>query len=64
MGVFLWRGIDVIQPMIDHPQFEYFNKRKLDVTKEEDRDLVAEFWEKKEEEQVQGLKCQTKKQYK
>ncbi len=63
-GVFLWRGTDIIQPLIDHPQFEYYERRKLDVTKEEDRNLVAEFWEKKEEETVQGLKCQTKKLFK
>ena len=64
MGVFLWRGTDIIHPMVEHPQFEYFNKRKLDVTKEEDRNLVIDFWVHTEEQNIQGLKCQTRKLYK
>jgi elongation factor 1-gamma len=31
MGVFFWRGLGIIEPMLEHPQFEYFNKRKLDI---------------------------------
>jgi len=30
--------------MIDHPQFEYHKVRELDVEKEEDRNLITEFW--------------------
>lgn len=69
MGVFMWRGTDVIKPMEEHPQFEYYTRRKLDIANSEaDRKLVEEFYSKKEEEtiQVEGkqLKVQTKKFYK
>jgi hypothetical protein len=30
--------------MIDHPQFEYYSKRELDVTKDEDKKLIEDFW--------------------
>jgi len=30
--------------MIDHPQFEYYQKRELDVNNEEDKKLIADFW--------------------
>jgi elongation factor 1-gamma len=43
-GVWLFRGKGIPQEMIDHPQFEYYTKRELDVTKEEDRNLISEFW--------------------
>jgi len=36
MGVFLWRGTDIIYPMKEHSQFEYFEKRKLDPKNEAD----------------------------
>ena len=45
-GVWLFRGKGIPQEMIDHPQFEYYTKRELDVTKEEDRNLITEFWSK------------------
>eukprot|EP00347_Sterkiella_histriomuscorum_P012730 403367437 len=69
MGVFMWRGVNVIQPMEEHPQFEYYTKRQLNVAESEaDRKLVEEFWTKKEEEllEVNGKsqKVQTKKLYK
>lgn len=70
MGVFLWRGAEVIQPMKDHPQFEYYTQRKLDIAGSvADRQLVEEFWVKKEEEVLalqdgKQHKVQTKKLYK
>ena len=64
MGVFLWRGTEIIFPLADHPQFEYFTKRSLDVTKEEDRKLFEDFWAANEDDVLLGLKCQTKKLYK
>lgn len=70
MGVFFWRGTDVIEPMKEHPQFEYFSQRKLDIKNSAvDRQLVENFWTVKEEEGLlipgKGiLKCQTKKYFK
>ena len=73
MGVFFWRGANVIEPMLDHPQFEYFTQRKLDIKgSPADRKIVEQFWTVNEEENLpnpisggQGtLKCQTKKLFK
>lgn len=72
MGVFFWRGVDIIEPMQEHPQFEYFNRRKLDIKcSEADRDLIERFWTVKEEEKLvspldgsSSLLCQTKKFFK
>lgn len=36
-GVWLFRGKGIPQEMVDHPQFEYYKTRELDVTKEEDK---------------------------
>ena len=30
-GLMLWRGSEIPVPMVEHPQFEYWNKKKLDV---------------------------------
>lgn len=51
MGVFFWRGTGVIEPMKEHPQYEFFTQVKLDVAgKQKDRELVERFWEVKEGE--------------
>lgn len=53
LGVFFWRGTDVPQPMLDHPQFEYFTQKKLDIKgSQADRELVERFWEVKEEQKL------------
>lgn len=44
MGVFLFRGKGIPMEMIDHPQFEYWTKRELDVTNEEDKKIIADFF--------------------
>lgn len=70
MGVFFWRGPGVIEPMLEHPQFEYYKQRKLDIKgSAADRELVERFWVTKEEEVLevgkgQNLMCQTKKFFK
>ena len=63
-GVWLFRGKGIPQEMIDHPQFEYYQKRELDVTKEEDKNLIAEFWCAKAEAVVNGKKVQECKYHK
>lgn len=44
----MWRGTGIPQEAIDHPQFEYYKNRKLDLTNEADVKLVREFWGGKE----------------
>lgn len=72
MGVFFWNGKGVIEQMNEHPQYEYYEKRKLDIKNSQaDRELVERFWRVKEEEMLPSplgdgkeLKCQTKKFFK
>ncbi len=50
MGVFFMRGTGIIEPMNEHPQFEYWEKRKLDISgSAADRELVERFWEVEED---------------
>ncbi len=57
-------------PMVEHPQFEYYEKKRLEVNNGKDRQFVVEFWSKKEGEQLVipelGINAtiQTKKLYK
>lgn len=71
LGVFFWRGVGLIEPMKEHPQFEYFNQRKLDIKgSAADRELVERFWTVNEEGSLPNplgegsLTCQTKKFFK
>ena len=74
MGVFFWRGTGVIEPMKEHPQYEYYTQRKLDIKgSEADRELVERFWTVKPNELLENplssketapLKCQTKQFFK
>lgn len=44
-GVFMWRGQGVPKECDDHPSFEYYKKRKLDiVNKKEDLKLLRQYW--------------------
>lgn len=44
-GVWLWRGTDIPQEAHDHPQFEYYKSRKMDIfNNAEDDKLIRQFW--------------------
>jgi len=53
-SVWLFRGKGIPQQMIDHPQFEYYQKRELSVDNEEDRNLIRDFWSAKVGDSVNG----------
>ena len=63
-GVWLGRGTGIPQEAIDHPQFEYYKVRELNVDSEEDRKLITDFWCAKAGEIVNGLKVQECKLHK
>ena len=63
-GVWMFRGLEVPFEMKDHPQFEYYKSRKLDITNEEDRKLISEFWTVKADGKVRGLTYQEGKYHK
>jgi len=53
-GVWLFRGTTIPQEAIDHPQFEYYKKRQLDMSKKEDVEMLRDFWGSKEEDTING----------
>jgi len=50
--------------MEEHPQFEYFDKKRLNPKDAKDRQLFEEYCEKRTGEKVQGKACQDKVFYK
>lgn len=50
--------------MKEHPQFEYYSVKELDVDKEEDRKLITDFWSAKQGETLNGMKVQEAKLHK
>ena len=63
-GVWMFRGKGIPQQMIDHPQFEYYKNRELDVTNEADRKLIADFWCAKDGETINGQEVKLCKMHK
>ena len=66
-GVWLMRGPHEIPDGLakEHPQFEYYHTRKMDPrNNKEDDKLVREYFSKKEEDTIEGMKCQTIKWFK
>ena len=64
-GVWMFRGKTIPQEMLDHPQFEYYHRRELNVANEADRKLISDFWCAKSEVSVaNGLKVQECKMFK
>ena len=57
-GVLLVRGEGIPQELIDHPQWEYMQARKLDWSNDADMTLVREYMSSKEEGMVNGELCQ------
>ena len=59
-GCLLMRGQEVLQGLVDHPQFEYCKKRKADFENDNDRKLIEDYWGNvNENESVEGLEVQT-----
>lgn len=63
-GVWMFRGKGIPQQMKEHPQFEYYSVKELDVDKEEDRKLITDFWSAKQGETLNGMKVQEAKLHK
>ena len=54
-GVWMWRGTEIPNEMKEHDNFPYMTIRKLDINKEEDKQLVNDYWTKlNETDQVEG----------
>ena len=65
-GVWMWRGVEVLPYLKDHPQFEYYECKKLDVNNPEDKALITEYWTKlnQDVDKVEGLTVRTCKIFK
>ena len=57
-GVWMFRGLEIPQEMKDNDLYEYITFKKLDTNKEEDRQLIHDYWTKLDEnDEVEGRKC-------
>ena len=57
-GVWMFRGLEIPQEMKDNDLYEYITFKKLDTTKDEDRQLIHDYWTKlNETDEVEGRKC-------
>lgn len=51
-GVWFWRGLDIYPDLLEHPSFQWYERRKLDVNNEADRNIICEYWMKTDEEEL------------
>ena len=57
-GLWMFRGLEIPQEMKDNDLYEYITFKKLDTNKEEDRQLIHDYWTKLDEnDEVEGRKC-------
>jgi elongation factor 1-gamma len=56
MGVWLWRGVGIPQEAKDHPQFEYYKTRQMDIfNNPEDDKLIRQFWGAEYEDTIMDM---------
>ena len=63
-GCVLWRGKDLPVPMLEHPQFEYWQKKKLNVKDKRDQKIISQYFLSKAGDKVDGRECRTCIMYK
>jgi elongation factor 1-gamma len=63
-SVWMFRGKGIPARMEEHPQWEYYQKRELNIDNEADRQLINEFFTAKVGETVNGRKVQECKMHK
>lgn len=61
-GVFMFRGTGIPEEMQSHPSYEYHTFTKLDMSKPEDKKLIADYF--CNDDEVEGLKIQDCKVWK
>lgn len=63
-SVWLFRGKGIPPRMDEHPQWEYYQPRELNVNNEADRQLITDFWSAKADDVINGRKVQQCKLHK
>ena len=58
-GVWCFRGKEIPAEMHEHPQFEYYNHRKMDFNDPKDFKLIKEFWSAEQGGTANGMKIQS-----
>lgn len=59
-GVWMMRGTEILPESVDHPQFEFYQKKQLDHKKAEDRKMVENFWTSQKGDKVNGMAFQVR----
>jgi len=44
LGCLCWRGQVIPPELEDHPQFEFYERRKADLSSDEDQKLINDYW--------------------
>lgn len=65
-GVWMWKGVELLEPLKEHAQFDVYNYSKLDPKKPEEKALITQYWTKLEEDsdKVEGRTARTLKFFK
>ena len=65
-GVWMWKGVDILEPLKEHQQFDVYKYTKLNPKKAEDWAIISEYWTKLDEEtdKVEGRTARTVKYFK
>ncbi|KRW98880.1 Translation elongation factor EF1B, gamma chain, conserved [Pseudocohnilembus persalinus] len=65
-GVWVWKGLEIPEQFKKLPEFEYYSWKKLDHNKQEDKNLLEEFWTNMEYDKsvVQGMVARDVQYYK
>jgi elongation factor 1-gamma len=58
-GVWCFRGNEIPFEMHDHPQFEYYETRKINFNDKKDFQLIREFWSAEIGKKANGMKIQS-----
>mmetsp|Transcript_5418 Transcript_5418/g.5380 ORF Transcript_5418/g.5380 Transcript_5418/m.5380 type:complete len:413 (+) Transcript_5418:33-1271(+) len=43
-GCLCWRGQDIPPELVEHPQFEYYDRKKFDLNSDDDQKLINDYW--------------------
>jgi len=58
-GVWLFRGTSIPQELWDHPQFEYYQHRQMDLKDPKDLQTLRDFWGADYDKQINGRNVQS-----
>ena len=56
-GMMLWKGTEVHPYMKEHPSFEYYEVKQIDLEKEDQREKLIAYWTRLQDTDLYGIEC-------